>query len=270
MFKVLFMVFFFLSSLYAEENVLKFGLFPYDSPVEQYESFSHIKDYLEKELKIKVKIVIAYNYITQIKNIGEGVVDLALLGPLPYVKVEDKFKNITLVAKLNFEDERMNNIVFISQKNSPINSLEDLKDRTFAFGDYNSCGSHFFPRYILKNNKINLLDFKYYDYLGSHSKVILAVANGDFEAGAVREDIYLKYIDRNIKVIAGPYKIDPHVIAANNKLSRELISKIKGALYKLKDKNILYKFEDEFAGFLPVNDSDFKVIREIVKEIEKE
>jgi len=247
---------------------IKIGLYPYDSPSKLYKDFKLLKDYLEKKADVKIDIIMSKNYISHIRNVGEGKVDLALMGPVPYVRAKDKFNNILLLAKLSFSDNRMNNVIFIANANTNIQKLQDLKGKSFAFGDYNSCGSHYFPRFILQKNGIRLSDFKFYDYLGSHSKVILAVAHGDFDAGGVREDILHHYKNRNVKIIAGPFEIAPHVIVAKSDIASDLVVKIKDALFKLSDKNILNNLEENFEGFKPVKDSEFNNIRKILTEIE--
>lgn len=265
---VLLFIFAFISFSYAQ--VFKVGLYPYDSPSKLYKDFKQLQNYLENKTGYKLEIIMARNYSTHIRNVGEGKVDIAILGPVPYVRVKDKFKNIEAVAKLSFSDNRMNNVVFIANSNSEINKLGDLKGKSFAFGDYNSCGSHYFPRYILQKNSIKLSDFKLYDYLGSHSKVILAVAHGDFDAGGVREDIYRHYANRNVKIIGGPFEIAPHVIVFNVNLNKVAVDKLKSALFSLNDPKILNNLEENFVGFKPVNDSEFDKIRNILQKIEEE
>jgi phosphonate transport system substrate-binding protein len=143
-----------------------------------------------------------------------------------------------------------------------------LSGKTFAFGDFQSYGSHFYPRYLLNREGVKLKDLKSYDFLGSHSKVVLAVSHKDFDAGGVREDIYEKYRDRPIKIIAGPYAIPPHVIVCSNKLPAELKSKIKAALLGINDRNLLQGVDPALESFGTVSDSDFRQAREVVSFVE--
>lgn len=268
--KIILLFFFVIVSLNSYSEVIKVGLYPYDSPSKLYKDFKLLQNYLEQNTGAKIEIIMARNYITHIRNVGEGKVDIAIMGPVPYVRVKDKFKTIEPVAKLAFSDNRMNNVLFIANAKSDITKLSDLKNKSFAFGDYNSCGSHYFPRYILQKNGIKLSDFRFYDYLGSHSKVVLSVAHGDFDAGGVREDIYHHYANRNVKVIAGPYSIAPHVIVFNKNLNNIIAAKLKNALFALDDPKILNALEKNFIGFKPVKDEEFDNIRKILKNIEDE
>jgi len=258
-----------LSSVFAAEpSKLTFGIYPYDTPTQIYQSFEPLVKYLSKELGIPVKIVIAPNYMSHIINIGEGRVDLGFMGPSPYIKAKDKYGSVELLARLMMSDNKNDRLVIVAHKNSGIRDLRDLKGKTFAFGDYQSYGSHFYPRYLLNKNNVRLKDLKSYDFLGSHSKVVLAVSHKDFDAGGVREDIYEKYHDRPVKIIAGPFTIPPHVIVCRKDLPARIKAKARTLLLDLRDKGILQGIDPALERFGPVRDEDFRQAREVVNYIE--
>ncbi len=252
----------------AEPTHLTFGIYPYDTPTQIYENFEPLMEYLSKKLGIPVKIVIAPNYMSHIMNIGDGRVDLGFMGPSPYIRAKDKYGSVELLARLMMKDNRNDRLVIVAHKSSGVKDLGDLKGKTFAFGDFQSYGSHFYPRYLLNREGIRLKDLKSYDFLGSHSKVILAVSHKDFDAGGVREDIYEKYRDRPIKVIAGPYTIPPHVIVCRNKLPEGIRARIKAALLGTRDKAVLQAIDPALERFGPVRDNDFRQAREVVNFVE--
>jgi phosphonate transport system substrate-binding protein len=256
-------------SLSAEDKAqLTFGIYPYDTPTSIYESFGPLLKKLSSELNISVKIIIAPNYMSHVVNMGAGKVDIGFMGPSPYIRAEDKYGGVELLARLRMQENKIDSMVIVSHKDSGIRSLKDLKGKTFAFGDPQSYGSHFYPRYLLNKSGVRLNDLKYYDYLGSHSKVILAVSHRDFDAGGVRADIYEKYKDRPVKVIAGPYNIPPHVIVCRKGLPDDLKNKIKDALLKIDDKAVLKAIDQYLKGFGPVKDGDFSQARTVVDYIE--
>lgn len=257
---------FFASTSHGE--TIKFGLLPYDSPTKLYKDFLPLKEYLTKKTGFDIEIVLAPNYTRQIKNIGEGDVDFALVGPVPYVRLVDKYKTTDTIAKLNFENDLMNYVVIIAGEKKDIQSVSDLKGKSFAFGDYQSCGSHFYPRYILEKNGVTLKDLKMYDFISGHSKVILAVEHGDFDGGGVRLDIFNNYKNRGVKVIGGPYRIASHVIVAKKALPEKTKHIFKKALFDLKNHEILEKFENGLSGFVEADDSEFESIRDIINHIE--
>ncbi|MBI5633832.1 MAG: phosphate/phosphite/phosphonate ABC transporter substrate-binding protein [Nitrospirae bacterium] len=256
------------SALAAEPAQLSFGIYPYDTPTQIYQSFEPLLKHLSKVIGIPVKIVIAPNYMSHIINIGQGRVDLGFMGPSPYIRAKDKYGGVELISRLVMRDNKNDRLVIIAHKDSGIRNLKDLRGKTFAFGDFQSYGSHFYPRYLLNREGVKLKDLKSYDFLGSHSKVVLAVSHKDFDAGGVREDIYEKYRDRPIKVIAGPYAIPPHVIVCSNKLPAGLKSKIRTALMGIKDRRVLQGVDPALESFGTVSDNDFRQARDIVNFVE--
>ena len=252
----------------AESSQLTFGIYPYDTPTQIYQNFEPLMKYLSKELGIPVKIVIAPNYMSHIINIGEGRVDLGFMGPSPYIKAKDKYGSVELLARLMMKNNKNDRLVIVAHKDSGISGLKDLKGKTFAFGDFQSYGSHFYPRYLLNKNNVRLKDLKSYDFLGSHSKVVLAVSHKDFDAGGVREDIYEKYRDRPVKIVAGPFTIPPHVIVCRKELPAQIKTRVRTLLLDLRDKGILQGIDQALEQFGPVRDEDFKQAREVVNYVE--
>lgn len=265
---VFFLQLFLTSTFAADPKQLTFGIYPYDTPTQIYQSFEPLLKHLSREIGIPVKIVIAPNYMSHIINIGEGRVDLGFMGPSPYIKAKDKYGGIELLARLVMRENKNDRLVIVAHRDSGIKRLRDLKGKTFAFGDFQSYGSHFYPRYLLNRDAVKLKDLKSYDFLGSHSKVLLAVSHKDFDAGGVREDIYEKYKDRPIRIIAGPFTIPPHVIVCRSKLSAALKSKIAAVLLGIKDKAVLQAVDPALERFGTVGDNDFRQAREVVNFVE--
>ena len=247
---------------------LTFGIYPYDSPSKIHKDFGPLIKRLSEEAGIPFKIVIVPNYMSFIKSIGEGRIDIGFMGPSPYVKVKDKYGGVELVARLLFRDNKNDMMVIITYMGSKIKSLEDMRGKTFAFGDFQSYGSHFYPRYLLNKAGVKLKDLRAYDYLSSHSRVVLAVSHRDFDAGGVRMDIYEKYKNRPIQVIAGPFTIPPHVIVCRQGLSEDIKKKIKETLLKMTDRDILDSIDPDLMKFTSVKDKDFIDARRVLNYIE--
>jgi phosphonate transport system substrate-binding protein len=266
---VLFAAFFLCADAFAAgPRQFTFGVYPYDTPSQVYQSFEPLVQLLSKELGVPVKIVISPNYMAHIINIGEGRVDLGFMGPSPYIRAKDKYGGIELLARLKMRQDKNDRFVIISHKKSGVNAISDLKGRTFAFGDFQSFGSHFYPRYLLNKQGVRLKDLKSYDFLGSHSRVVLAVSHRDFDAGGVREDIYEKYRDRPLKIIAGPFTIPPHVIVCRRDLAVNIRAKVEAILLNIRDQSVLQSVDPALEGFSPVKDTDFRQAREVVDFIE--
>lgn len=253
----------------ADKQTLRFGLYPYANPTAVYQSFQPLVKALAKQCGTPITIDMAPNYISHVRRLGEGKIDLAFVGPSPYVKANDQYHTIELLARLNILDDRGDQTIIIASRQSPVTELADLKGKSFAFGDYQSFGSHFMPRYLLRQHGVALWDLFAYDYVMGHDNVILAVLHGDFEAGAVRNDVFQHSNAREaFKIIAGPIALPPHAIVCRKDLPTALKESLRQALLESKDPVVLQAIDARMTGFAPVDDQDFNLAREVIFAIE--
>jgi phosphonate transport system substrate-binding protein len=254
----------------AGEKPLLFGLPPYANPAAMHQSFAPLAEYLTEVLGREVRLSISPNYMSHIRRVGHEETDIAFLGPSPYVKVQKGYNGIDLLAKMVLENQANDQVVIVTAAASEIRKLSDLRGRTFAFGDHHSFGSHFVPRFLLQEHGVRLGDLAAYDYLGSHDNVVLTVLHRDFDAGGVRQDIYLKYRDRDLRVLYGPIPIAPHVIVCRRSLPAGVKEKIRIALINLENRALLAAINPAMHRFMPVEDAEFDQAREIVEFFESQ
>jgi len=127
------------------------------------------------------------NYNATVEGLGNGSLDIAYLGGLTFVKAHERYGTIPLVQR---EADREFHALFITQTNSKIEKLSDLKGKSFAFGDINSTSGHLMPyRAMLKAGVDPDTDLKF-RYTGSHAATVKAVESGAVDAGACDETIY--------------------------------------------------------------------------------
>lgn len=253
----------------AEGQTLRFGLYPYANPTAVYQSFLPLVKALARQCETPISIAMAPNYISHVRKLGEGAVDLAFAGPSPFVKAHDQYHSIVLLARLNIEGDTGDQTVIVTSRQNPVQTLADLKGKTFAFGDYQSFGSHFMPRHLLRQHGVSLWDLMAYDYVMGHDNVILAVTHGDFDAGAVRNDVFLNHRDRDdLRILAGPIAIPPHAIVCRKDLPEPLKKSLRQALFAINDPAILTAIDPRMTGFGPVADQDFDLARQVIRAIE--
>ncbi|MBU0675898.1 MAG: phosphate/phosphite/phosphonate ABC transporter substrate-binding protein [Proteobacteria bacterium] len=247
---------------------LIFSTHPFTNPTAIHKRFEPLVSYLAQKTGVNISIRIAPSYLAHIKALGSGEADLGFAGPSPYVRMKDKYGGIELLARFKFIDDQNDKVVLITGSASQLKTIRDLKGKSFAFGDHQSFGSHFMPRWVLHENGVSLHDLTAYDFVKSHDNVILSVLHGDFDAGGVRQDVFEKYADRPLRVLAGPFAIPPHVLVCRTSLSTELKVNLKQGLLAMKERVILDQINGQLTGFEPVKDSDFDQARKIMGFIE--
>jgi len=121
-------------------------------------------------------------------GIGQG--DVCILIP-----ENDEFSTTSLDPLVTRDVDNRFTTVLIVDANSPAQSLQDLKDKSFAFGSRLSTSAHYMPRYFL--NERNIEPEKFFQdvqYTGSHDKTVYTVRDGKVYAGAVNAVIYKKML----------------------------------------------------------------------------
>jgi len=180
-----------------DELSLVFGLYQSDKASEMYCKFNPViilmQDRLSAELKrpvvIEIKIFKTYQEAQDALVFGD--VDFARFGPVSYTLAKSRNPGIQLLAMENKKGSRSFKGVIVVRSDSSINSLQDLKGQSFAFGDSNSTIGRYLAQAELLEAGINGIDLES-EYLGRHDKVAKAVIIGDYRAGALKESSFKK------------------------------------------------------------------------------
>jgi len=236
---------FFVGPSFAE--TITFGIYTSDKPTVMYQKFKPIIDYLQDR-------------ITQNDALVAGNVDFMRFGPASYIMAKDGDENIRLLVMEHKKNKKKFYGVFVVTKNSPINSINELKGKSFAFGNKNSTIGRYLSQAELVKAGIRSADLSKYDFLGRHDKVALAVAVGNYDAGVVKENTFKKYAEsKGLKKIAHfPNVTKPWAVRAG--FDDNLFAILQQALLELKDKKTLKALKQD--GFLVAKDSDYDFVRQ--------
>jgi phosphonate transport system substrate-binding protein len=260
-----------LQFLHANQKIT-LGFLPYLSADELLTKYTPLANYLEKKLAMEVEIIISKDYNDHIKNVGEDKYDISFLGGIPYVTVSQKYGLKPLLARYEFNHKPTFGSIIFTNKDSSINSLNDLKNRSIAFGSKQSTLSTIVPQFMLYSKNIYLSELQSYTHLTNHENVMYGVLLGEFDAGAVAQEVYNEKNNPNLKVIEKSQQISTHVFVASTKLDKVLISNIKKALLNLsanpENKNILEAISPKLTGFVEVKDSDYNPHRHIIDTVQ--
>jgi phosphonate transport system substrate-binding protein len=175
-------------ALHAGNKPINVGMIP-DAGATQLsiQEKAPLKEYLSRQMGAEVNLVIPTNYNATVEALGNGSLDFAYLGGLTYLKARRQYGVVPLVQRTS--DLEFHSL-FITGTNSGINSLADLKGKTFAFGDINSTSGHLMPYLELKQAGINVDTDLKFRYTGSHPATAKAVESGAVDAGALDESVY--------------------------------------------------------------------------------
>jgi phosphonate transport system substrate-binding protein len=171
----------------AGARTLRLSMIPTTDPGKMVRESEPLVAYLEKAMGAKVELTVPLNYAAVVEAFGAGKVDIAYFGGFTYVQARKRFEAQPLVQR---ERDREFHSLFITQTDSPIASLADLKGRSFAFGDVNSTSGHLMPEYFMRQAGVDPEVIAKALYTGGHDATALAVANGKADAGALDETVF--------------------------------------------------------------------------------
>lgn len=257
----------------VSQTTLTLAVHPYLSYQQIEERFTPLAEYLESKTGYKIELRIGTEYLEHINEIGNDKVDLAFLGPVGYVTTVEHYGQKPLLATLCIGSTLFTGKIIIREDNNRIKTLSDLGDNHFAFVDPNSTMGYIIPLYMLLKQANVSKVLKHYKFLGSHENVALGVLSGDFEAGAVKDEIYLEYKDFGLKVLASTPAIPEHIFITRRNLPPKIIQKIKNALLELSGtetgRSILKNIKQSCIGLTEVKDSDYDGLKSIMSELRK-
>lgn len=176
-------------------QTLKVSAIPDESPTELLRKFKPLGIYLESQAGMKVSWTPVNDYPAVVEGLAANRIDLAWLGGFTFVQARLRTGNAIPIAQ-RLEDEKFISY-YIVPKASTVNTLQDLKGKTFAFGSPASTSGHLMPRYFLLKAGIDPdRDFTRLAFSGAHDATVAFVASGRAEAGALNASVYDKMIEK--------------------------------------------------------------------------
>src|SRR4026207_362073 len=164
--------------------VLRGGFGPSADAAQVMQNAQPVVEILRKELGMEIQPFVATDYTGVVEALRANKLDVAFLTPAYYVLAKNE-TNVKVVLKSERKGIPAYCAAIITRADRGIKTLEDLRGKTFAFGDSLSTTGHVFPRKMFKEHGIDpVRDFNQVLYSGGHDATVLAVFNGKVDAGA--------------------------------------------------------------------------------------
>ena len=233
------------SLLTQAADVLKVSAIPDEAPTELLRKFEPLGAYLQQELGMEVQFVPVSDYTAVVEGIASDRVDLAWLGGFTFVQTRIKTGNaIPLVQRE--QDEKFTS-KFITA-DAGVNSLQDLKGKTFAFGSVSSTSGSLMPRYFMQQDGI--VPEQYFSrvaFSGAHDATAAWVEAGKVDAGVLNASVWDKLVaagkvdTSKVRVFATTPTYYDYNWTVRGTLDPALTAKIKAAFLALDPANPQHK-----------------------------
>ena len=153
-----------------------------------------LRAYAEEALGVPVKLFTPADYDGVIQGMVGGSIDMSWLGASAYAKafLTDPEAVEPVLVKTNLDGSFSYHSICFARKDSGIASLDDMKGKKFGFGDPNSTSGYLIPSIeIPMATGATMENGDYFGevvFTGGHEQTIVAVNNGDVDAGVTWAD----------------------------------------------------------------------------------
>lgn len=234
-----FFIFIFVCMSYASESLtLRIAPLPTNNKTQTIEAIVPLFSYIEKISKIKTQYIYEKEYDEIIKKFKNNEIDIAILGPLPYLKLrETTQKSEPIIEFKNDQDKGFYRCVLAKFGNDTIDFNKQIK--VALTQPLSTCG-YYMTQQLLKNQYNIALQNQRYDYKMSHSAALTSVLEGDFHLAGVKESIAEDFSSLGVEIVAKSDLVPEFALVVNTqtlstkqiKIIRDLILSIPPSTYK--------------------------------------
>lgn len=179
------------------------------------EEFAPLFQYLEKVLKIKTIFSHEKDYAIIIQKFKQNKIDIALLGPLPYLKLNKDYKFNQPIITFKQDDKNTHyRCVLAKYKNDKVTIQNQTK--VALTQPLSTCGYYMTNQLMQKKYDISLKDQKF-SYTMSHQNTLNGVLDGDFDIAGVKESIAKEYKTLGVEILAQSSLLPGFSLIANTK-----------------------------------------------------
>lgn len=263
------------AKVYPQKKII-FGIIPIENQKTMFSRFLPLAHYLSQKTGLHVSLKIGKDYQNIIDKLGKKTMHMAYLTPTAYPIAATKYRTAEIKPVVRFLKKRKSSYrsCIITHIDNPAETLEDLKNQSFAFGSKISTSSYLIPRLMLIEAQIDPdKDLSSYNFFGSHTNVLNAVIHKNVYAGGINMSIAEKYLARGqIKIIAISDPLPQFPICVNNQLTEENKKLLTDALLQLNDgstmsKAVLSAINKKFTGCETTRSQDYDIIRKMIYSI---
>jgi phosphonate transport system substrate-binding protein len=259
-------------------NRLVLGVGPFLSTKEATSSaYLEFSRYLEKQLRLPVKLIATSSWDELSELMANGQVHLALMTPLTYVIAHHRH-GANLIATLLSDGKPYFRGIIVVNSHSGISSIEQLRGKTFAFGNRGAFSGYLLPLdYLRRTLHIESADFIFskVSYDNPWVEVEKQVAVQAIDAGADWDGNRVQMIEQGLldpsdsKILWTSPPIPNDAFVASTEISRDphLMARLRNILTSMakslgKGPAVL---PSHSTGFVVLNNSFYLPVEEVAR-----
>ena len=265
-------------SINANEKTYKMVFVPASEKGDESD-YTSLISITEKITGFNLEIIKVTDYNAAVEAMRAGRAHIAWYGGKTYVKAAEIANAEAFAAGVRPGEKDAGYFTyFVVKKDSSLNKFKDIKGKVLSLNSIGSTSGDLIPQVEL--NKINLsiknkAHFKNVFYAGSHDACLLAVLNNqadvcgmssrNFEARLEDGTIKLK----DIRIIHKSDRVPPPPLAYSKSIPLEDRNKIKKAVLEAHKHGEIAGYGGKMSHYMEVKDSDYNVLRDVIKLLNK-
>ncbi len=257
-------------ALGTPENPVKMAIVPFLESGRLVKGMQMLSDELKKETGLTYTGEVPTSYAAVVEAMCADRVDIGWVSPLAYILAREKCgADMTLVTVTRQGTNYW--AVVVTRTDSPVQKLEDLKGKRFAWVDPSSTSGYLFPRAMLEAKGVKQEDLGQQIFAGGHDKVGLAVLQGQVDAGAMGKDVLPRLnsvypnAEQELRIVEQSPDIPNDGVAFRKGLSPDIIDKTRQALLRItarEDGKKLFEEAIGTGGVAETTDAAYEPVRQ--------
>ncbi len=257
-----------------DDGTLWFGFDLRSSPQEDARQYLPFLKYLSEATGYRFELYFIPKGENIVDTLGRGKVQFAAIGADTYIQAHAKYGVMLLARGLNAKGKAEYHSVIVVRPGSSIRTINDLRNKRLAFGDFTSTQGHLIPRISLATQGLTLDDLKSYEYTGSHRNCANAVISGRADACGMQDTMGMELAKEGlVRVIYTSKEYPSSGIAVNGNVSALVAARVKEALFNFdpagRHAASLYHWDKSEMpkGFTAASDRDYAELRDWTRKL---
>lgn len=260
-------------SLASDSQPIRFAALPIEGMKSTSQAYLPFMNYLEQHVTPANDFEFVYkkSYHELVNSFKNGEIDLAYLGPLPYVVLKEQYPDTLPLAQfLDEQGESTYTCALVEFAGDKVDPKYD-KNLTVALTQPLSTCGLLSTESLLNEQGLSLKASNVkHEFFSHHSEVALQVILGKQKLGGLKTKTAQKHHSLGLKIISETDAMPGFLLVANSKtLSPKQISNIQNLVLSIRPRESAadFKITENWGpkikyGAIPVNDNDYNRVRE--------
>ena len=251
-------------------EALRFAPLSIQNKSEMVKEFIPFFAYIQKKLGVKkTQFIYEKDYAKLIEKFKNNRIDMTLLGPLPYLKLQQEYPHIQpIVVFKNAHGKAYYRCVLVHFAKDTVAFDRSLK--VALTQPLSTCG-YYATRLLLKEHYAIDLNDTSFSYNFSHHEALFRVLEGHFDAAGVKDSVAHDFETLGIEILAKSKPFPEFALVVNTQtLSKQTIAKLQRLIFDI-PVALYQKWGGIFRyGFAPINKDAYDDIVVDFKNIPQE